>query len=105
MKEKFNYIVHVWKIKGFVNINKKFKDFIKNQLLIKFGSYQKTSLVVKNITGMSISYFLRNEGSFTKISTLFRLTNALDIAKNVVEKNIIDILQYCYNNTLYSHYG
>jgi len=60
MKKKFNNIVHVWEIKGFVNINKKFKDFIKNQLLLKYGSYQKTSLVINKITGMSISYFLRN---------------------------------------------
>jgi len=90
MKKKFNNIVHVWEIKGFVNINKKFKDFIKNQLLLKYGSYQKTSLVINKITGMSISYFLRNEDSFTKISNLFRLTNAVNISKNVVEKNIIE---------------
>ena len=60
MKKKYNNIVHVWDIKGFVNINKKFKDFIKNQLLLKYVSYQKTSLVINKITGMSISYFLRN---------------------------------------------
>lgn len=90
MKKKFNNIVHVWEIKGFVNINKKFKDFIKNQLLLKYGSYQKTSLVIGKITGVSISYFLRNEDSFMKLSNLFKLTNVLNIPNNVVEKNIVE---------------
>lgn len=101
MNKKFNDIVHVWGIKGFVNINKKFKDFIKNQLLLKYGSYQKTSLVISKITGMQISYFLRNEGSFMRISNLFRLTNSINISKNIVEKNIIEYRDHNSQQSIY----
>jgi hypothetical protein len=89
MNKKFNDIVHAWEINGFANINKKIKDSIKNQLLKMYGSYQKTSLVIGKITGVSISYFLRNAASFMKISNIFRITSALNISKNVVEENTI----------------
>jgi len=89
MRKKFYTSVHVWEIKGLVNIDKKFKDTIKNQLLLKYGSYEKTSLIVGKATGVTISYFLRNKESFMRISNLFRLTNSLDISSNVVETHII----------------
>lgn len=89
MKKKFGKYIHVWKIEGFVNIEKKFKESIKNQLLLKYGSYQKTSSIIGKITGMHLSYFLRKENSFISINKLFRLTNALKIPNNVVERKII----------------
>lgn len=89
MKRKFNPSVHAWEINGFVNIKKKFKDTIKNYLFLKNKSYQKTSRMIGKISGASISDFLRNKDSFMKISNFFRLTNSLEIPKNVVETKII----------------
>ncbi len=89
MKKEINYIIHVWEIKGLVNINKKFKASIKNYIFLKNKSYQKTSCMIGKISGATISNFLRNKQSFMKISNLFRLTNSLDIPKKVVENNII----------------
>ncbi len=89
MIKKFKHFIHVWEIKGFVNIDKKFKDIIKDFLLMKYGSYQKSSFVISKITGTSISNFLRNKESFIRISNLLRLTNAINIPKDIVEKQII----------------
>jgi len=89
MKKKFRNYIHVWEIEGFVNIEKNFKDSIRNQLLLKYGSYQKTSRIIGKITGVSLSYFLRKEHSFMRINNLFRLTNALKIPNNIVERKII----------------
>ena len=89
MEKKFRNYIHVWEIEGFINIEKKFKESIKNQLLLKYSSYQKTSRIIGKITGASLSYFLRKENSYMRINNLFRLTNALKIPKNVVERKII----------------
>ena len=88
MTRKFKHFVHAWEIKGFVNVDKNFKDDIKDCLLMKYGSYQKASIDIGIITGMSISYFLRNEDAFIRISNLFRFTNNLDFPKDIVETQI-----------------
>lgn len=41
MRKKIDYNIHIWEINGSINIDKKFKDIIKNKLLSKYGSYKK----------------------------------------------------------------
>ena len=46
MNKKFDYFVHVWEIKGLVNIDKKFKDIILKEFAFDVNDFKK--LIIKH---------------------------------------------------------
>lgn len=70
-------------------------------MINKFGSFQNTARNIGNITGVTISVFLRNEAVFMRIYHLFRLTDSIDIPKSEVEKHIDSFKDYV-NGTIFN---
>jgi len=82
-----NLKINFWNIQGYVNIDVKTKEIILNKILQKY-SINGFAKKLK-ISGVSISYFLRNEGSFIRINNLLDMIKCLKISKHEMEKNII----------------
>jgi len=81
-------LIHAWELKGIIHTTIEFKLEIRRRVLEKFKSFQNAARNIGNITGVSISFFLRNEKVFMKTHKLYRITDNIGLPREEVERHI-----------------
>lgn len=82
-----DYLIHFWEISGYVNINRKSKNRLKQKIISK-SSLNKFSNCL-SITNMSLYNFLNKNNSFIRIKNFVGILDNLNLNKSDFEKEII----------------
>src|SRR3989344_6536142 len=85
-----NFTVHIWKIRGYIKVDRYLRELIRKKLKDKCGSLRKAEIKY----GFSDYHHRRLDRKFTKIDILFKLTNICKLSKYEVEKHILKWIPY-----------
>ena len=83
-----NFKINFDRIEGFVNLDRAFKDEIKEKILSDLPVYKFAKKV--EITSVSIGYFLNKDNSFISIKHLVEILKILNIKLRTADRYIID---------------
>ena len=78
--------VHAWEIPGYIKVDEELKELVRNNLKKNYGSFNKA---VSSLKLCSNYHHRLLDKCHKKSETLFNLTDATKIPKNLVEKHII----------------